>query len=301
MALRAGYYGLKGRIARKLQDEFEKLDGIIPAGVSISNPLASSADVLDVYKVLSSMNAINLLSYDLTYVKSKNTSGVWSDNSYAISGLTITMNSDNTFTVTGTASADVSFQVISRTSNPYRIKPGKYKLTGCPSGGGSSSYLLRGNETINSVAVQHNDRGDGVEFTVAEENNFGVFIIVSKDFVMGTGDDAKVFKPMLWNTVEKTDLKPDYAPHTMSNAELTDSASDQKAAINTIISAATGAADFAAFKTAMSAITPLTRSIPSGSDQRSLQDITPEDVPEEVIEEPVTKKRTTKKTVKEGE
>lgn len=82
-----------------------------------------------------------------------------------------------------------------------------------------------------------------------------------------------------------------YAPYAMTNKELTNSAADQKTAINAIITAATGAADFTAFKTAMEAITPVTRSL----------SLTKEDITEEVKEdvEPektVTKKRTTKKT-----
>lgn len=97
----------------------------------------------------------------------------------------------------------------------------------------------------------------------------------------------------------------DFQSMTNSHLSTIDSTlTDHKTTINAIISAATGAADFAAFKTAMEALTPLTRSIPSGSDQRSLQDVTPEVEPEEKeveeASEPVTKK-TTKKTVKEGE
>ena len=83
----------------------------------------------------------------------------------------------------------------------------------------------------------------------------------------------------------------EYLDPVMTNKALTLSANDQKTTINAIITAATGAADFAAFKTAMGAITPVTRSL----------SLTKEDITEEVKEdvEPektVTKKRTTKKT-----
>lgn len=88
------------------------------------------------------------------------------------------------------------------------------------------------------------------------------------------------------------DILPDaYIDYAMTNQELTGSAIDQKTAINAIITAATGAADFAAFKTAMGAITPVTRSI-AAPDTRS------------EVEEPETKTtRSTKKTttIKEGE
>lgn len=89
-----------------------------------------------------------------------------------------------------------------------------------------------------------------------------------------------------------TDTNTTYANYALTNYELTQSAADQKTAINAIITAATEAADFAAFKTAMGAITPVTRSL-------SVEGTTEPDadIPEE---KPVTKK-TTKKTVKEGE
>jgi hypothetical protein len=81
-----------------------------------------------------------------------------------------------------------------------------------------------------------------------------------------------------------TDTDTTYANYALTNYELTKSAADQKTAINAIITAATGAADFAAFKTAMSAITPLTRSIyvegTTEPDSRS-------------IEEPIVEKKTT--------
>lgn len=85
-----------------------------------------------------------------------------------------------------------------------------------------------------------------------------------------------------------------YLDPVLTNKALTSSANEQKTAINAIITAATGAADFAAFKTAMGAITPVTRSL----------SLTKEDITEEVKEdvEPektVTKKRTTKKTKEE--
>lgn len=84
-----------------------------------------------------------------------------------------------------------------------------------------------------------------------------------------------------------------YAPYAMTNRELTDevatligSAADQKTAINAIITAATGAEDFAAFKTAIGAITPVTRSLSMTA--------APEEIAKEVsIEEPIVEKKTT--------
>lgn len=103
----------------------------------------------------------------------------------------------------------------------------------------------------------------------------------------GTAVENIVFKPML-----RLASDPDvtFVPYAETNAELTSdvttlegSADDQKTAINAIIAAATGAADFAAFKTAMGAITPVTRSA------------APQATREVIEEESVTTKKTTRK------
>lgn len=172
-------------------------------------------------------------------------------------------------------------------------------------GGYDSSVLVRFFCTRNGESVVYGDSiGGDVPFTVLEGDIVGVMIFVSTN---ASPSNVKI-KPMIRkaNILDST-----YEPYHESVEDvldtIDDTISDHKTTINAIISAATGATDFAAFKTAMEALTPLTRSIPSGSDQRSLQDITPEDVPEEVEvkeeveEKPVTRKTTKKSTVKEGE
>lgn len=92
----------------------------------------------------------------------------------------------------------------------------------------------------------------------------------------------------------ETDTDENYAPYAMTNQQLTTEAATlesvddaHKTVINGIISAATGAADFAAFKTAMAALTPLTRSAAPAEETRGTVE----------VDEPVTTK-TTKKTTK---
>ena len=133
-------------------------------------------------------------------------------------------------------------------------------------------------------------------FMATEDATLTMAVRIPNNWSPGTS--GTTFKPMIAFVPDAV-----YAPYSMSNIDLTNALindesviADHKTTINAIISAATGAADFAAFKTAMEALTPLTRSVPA-SDTRSI----PEEDPEEVIEEPTTKKRSTKKTVKEGE
>ena len=99
---------------------------------------------------------------------------------------------------------------------------------------------------------------------------------------------AKTFKPQISFSADDP-----YVMFAMTNRSLTLSAVDQRDMINSIISAATGAADFAAFKTAMGAITPATRSL--ALSEKTL------DAPELTEDEPIVKKTTTRKATKKTE
>lgn len=136
------------------------------------------------------------------------------------------------------------------------------------------------NETTAEQIINDNAK---TEFVFNSRNyNYAVFTYVSTASTPIPQDTAEAMLSFIGG---------DYVPYAMTNRELTNSAADQKTTINAIITAATGAADFAAFKTAMGAITPVTRSL-----SLAKEDMT-EEVKEDVEpEKTVTKKRTTKKT-----
>ena len=197
----------------------------------------------------------------------------------------ITVNDDKTVSFANAPNNDLWLTV----NNNIRLSAGKYILNGCPNGGGVTKYFLRfvvrdAGDTANEETYY--DYGTGTEFEITS-TTAGRKCVCSI-YIKSRQSTGFTYKPMLSYD------GGEYVPYAMTNRELTSSAADQKTAINAIITAATGAADFAAFKTAMGAITPVTRSLNRTA--------SPEDVPEEVIEEekPVTKK-TTKKTVKEGD
>lgn len=196
-----------------------------------------------------------------------------------------TVNSDKTVTVNGETptGGNQNFDMLS----DNKLPAGSYILNGCPDGGGVGTYGFSLREDSASGTVIGNDTGSGLQFTLSTAKKVNIRLYV----VGGQTISNKVFKPMIRLA---TDTDSTYAPYAMTNKELTTSAADQKTAINAIITAATGAADFAAFKTAMGAITPVTRSLS--------KEVSPEDVPEVIEEEkPVTKKTTKKTIVKEGE
>lgn len=259
MALRAGYVGVKRRLYEALTKESAE------NAQSITD-IRNDNDVLgakNLFKSVASNNTVHLVAF--------------------------AVNSDGTITANGTADADAYFIAFPRTSgDPLKglSKGVEYILSGDNATDGKTyvfinyytdSTRIGGTNTSGSAAVN----GE-IKFTIPAAANyidFGVAVLNGK-----TVSD-KVFSPMIRLA---TDPNNTYVPYAMTNQQLTASADDQKTTINAIISAATGAADFAAFKTAMAAITPVTRS--AAPDERSLE-----------VEEPVVVKKSTRKSTKKTE
>lgn len=216
-----------------------------------------------------------------------------------VGGVSYTVNSDGSVSCADTSTATSWLQIWRG-----KLKRGTYIVSGCPSGGGTTGATYRlgfWNETPSAGSlVDIREIGNGATVTITDDTqDYAVYVGCGN----GTDMNGITFKPMLRLA---TDPDSDFASYAMTNKELTDdvetlngSASEQKTAINAIITAATGAADFAAFQTAMGAITPVTRSIQVTPETR--EEIT------EPEEEPEVKKTTRKKstanadTVKEGE
>ena len=255
MALKAGYYGVK----KQILDELKKLDGILPAGVSKVNKLATQSEINDIWAVNRVLGAANLF---------KNTAS-----SKEASGSVYTVNTDGSVQVSGTASAQTNLDMLS----PNNFEAGTYKVNCTPEGGADGSYWAVVRKGGSSGTVLGTDFGNGVVITLEEADKINIRLLRG-----ASETETRVFKPMI--TLDISASYNDFVPYAMTNQELTESAADQKTAINAIITAATEAADFAAFKTAMGAITPVTRSIQT--------------VPDEVREDPEPETRSTKKSTK---
>ena len=266
MALRAGYYGVK----RFLRNKLEMIAGTYDETMKSLFPRSEQAF----------LGAKNLLTWWKRYKTGNN--------------IVFTVNSDDTITVvvdTAGASSTVELLADEGMTQDYMFLAEDLRKNSCiisNTGFHDSNifvevvYRTSGNAFISDERLT-----DVVEkrLNIPESAYYVRFAIYVKN---GTPAGTYNLKPMLRLATDPDDT---FVSHAMTNKQLTDSATDQKTAINAIITAATGAADFAAFKTAMGAITPVTRSL----------SLTKEDITEEVKEdvEPektVTKKRTTKKT-----
>lgn len=133
---------------------------------------------------------------------------------YTHNGITYTVNDDLSVTANGTATATSTYNFRGRTetTNTLYLAEGSYTLSGCPSGGGSSTYRLRVNETYNNAGrTVANDSGNGDTFTVDAEKAVypkGVYV----EIYTGTTVNNLVFKPML----EKGTVAHDYVPYNDS-------------------------------------------------------------------------------------
>ena len=272
MALKAGYVGIKNRIKWKIN----KLASMLPAEIPEGDTLALESEVVsrvayaDAVEYVGRNKAVNNMS------------------THTIVDLIFTVNDDKSISLSGTPTNDIS-----NTPNggliwdgvdtlPY----GRYKLSGCPSGGSSSTYRLLIMNTANNQWVT--DLGEGAEFTVDDTTSWKELYIRINTNVDMTG---KVFKPMI---VPIGVPSTPYEPHLVSNPELLDkittlqTSDAAKLILADFKTLVAEAADFAAFQTAVAAYTPAALSTRSA-----------DDAPDPEEDKPVTKKRTSKKKVEE--
>lgn len=123
-----------------------------------------------------------------------------------INGVTFTVNSDGTVLVNGTntGSTTAFFDV----AGLFTVKAGNYILSGCPSGGSSTTY------SVAMGGVQPQDYGNGASISIAAEGEKHIYIVVYS----GATVNGLTFKPMLRpaSIADNT-----YVPYAMTNRELT--------------------------------------------------------------------------------
>ena len=114
-------------------------------------------------------------------------------------GVTCTNNGDGTYTLNGTATGSVSFDLI-----PWsKIAVGNYRVVGCPVGGSHHGYFFQINAPkVNEVNTYYYDIGNGVTFEVYDKAEANIVIRI---FVAGgTTVSNIVFKPMITTDLNAT-------------------------------------------------------------------------------------------------
>ena len=134
----------------------------------------------------------NKIPLTVDAIKALNTTGTWSENAYAVSGLTFTVLTDSSnnvvgITVSGTASATVQFKL----SDDLPLAVGtSYALNGCPNSGSGTTYMLRIYPSSGSSIAT--DSGSGATFEY--QSGYYAAITVVNGTAIGT---AVTFKPMI--------------------------------------------------------------------------------------------------------
>lgn len=117
-----------------------------------------------------------------------------------ISGVTFTKNNDGTYTVNGTATALITFNLI---SNSFVLLAGTYTISGCPSGGSDSKYRL---DINNGADANQKDYGLGKTFTLTDDYTVeNVRIRIAS----GATLNNLIFKPQ----IEQGSTATTYEPH----------------------------------------------------------------------------------------
>lgn len=153
--------------------------------------------------------------------------------------VTVTVDDDGVININGTqGSTDGQYFLSNRFAYDLRIKKGKYVITG-----GSVDLALRcaknkttGRSSAGGQSIG-DEKGSGLAINADTDIDLQIIVIIKANT---TFNDVKVY-PLL-RLASDTDTT--YAPYAMTNRELTDK-------VQGIINAATNAADFAAFKTAI--------------------------------------------------
>lgn len=183
---------------------------------------ALTNQLTDETKARAALGAHNILDVNLDKIKSWNTTGTWSDNTYTVQGMTFDFEVDGKNNVTKitanraqVGAGNIFLPIASFVSENYNLIPNtEYIISGCPSGGSVNSYMLyatNGGSTLNDTR----DTGNGAKFTAPTlSSNFVIYIMVLSAVTMTN----KEFYPMIRLAA---DTDPTYHPYAKTNLELT--------------------------------------------------------------------------------
>ena len=150
---------------------------------------------------------------------------LYKDSSKTVNGITFTVNADGSITANGTATTTVWFNVIEHDDMP-NFEIGKtYRLSGCPSGGGTATYFLKSRDAGGS----NYDSGNGYIFThSADITDYLITIRISSGVVC----DNVVFKPMLVKVSDDGSYPTEYQRYGYGNITLSGKADDLYKKVN---------------------------------------------------------------------
>ena len=119
-----------------------------------------------------------------------------------INGITFTVNSDGSITANGTATSNAYLEITSIST--FYIPKGNYILSGCPSGGSSTTYSLTAvNGSGASYTKLRQDIGNGITLSSS-----GEYWVIRCQVMAGQTVENIVFKPQIELGTTVTDYEP---------------------------------------------------------------------------------------------
>lgn len=192
-----------------ITDNADKIDAALhEQAVDIGEAEESeAADRAALVEIIDSGPKNRLTFKDLDMIKAQNTGGTWTGNVYEFRGVTYTVNSDFTVSANGTATGGNANLILSPQGG-FSIEPGSWILSGCPSGGSSSTYNI-------AIAGTASDVGSTAEFTSCSS-------VITRIYILeGTRVDNLTFKPMICSKAA-WDISQAYQPYRPSYQEMYD-------------------------------------------------------------------------------
>ena len=151
-------------------------------------------------------------------------------------GVTYAINADEELTATWSSTPTGSAIITYMSARTLNLKAGKrYKVTGCPSGGGWSTnnlkYRIYLYDSLTSLTVAV-DTGDGAEF-MATNTGYAFFVVIGTD---AGASGSLTFKPMI-SLADANLSYDDFQPYAMTNKKLTDAVTeiDTRLSVGTIV------------------------------------------------------------------
>lgn len=182
------------------------------ANIAPAGPISAKIQTLTKnVDVLIENGAVNRLPFDLNKGKALNTTGTWSNNTYALNGVSLTVNSDGTISViteSGGSTASTQFILFESVANWHNMM-----LSGAPSTASATTYDLAAYDT--QTTGENSCRPNDVVLTnITDGHTIRVFIRVRSGQVI---TEPITFKPM----IADADYTGGYVPYAKTNRELT--------------------------------------------------------------------------------
>ena len=200
---------------------------VVETNVKVKPMLRLATDSDDTYQPYAETNyqlTHNKLSYeDNGVLGAKNLIPYpFRETTKVLNNVTFTDNGDGTVTVVTTAegaSENTSFYYAGRgDASKIPLKANRYKLSGCPQGGTSSTYYMYINSYVYGTSTASSggyETGEGLTVSFSVDVGAGIYIYICKNTIITT---PILFKPMLRLASDPDDT---WQPYAMTNQELT--------------------------------------------------------------------------------